>query len=118
MSNPGWPSTLPQNPFQDGPDQQPQSNSIRTGVDAGPPKARRRYTAVFTPVTFNLILSEAEITILNTFVITTLQDVLPFDWVDFQNTGNVATYRFLSRPTTKWYADNLWTVGFNLEKLP
>jgi hypothetical protein len=119
VANPVWPTTLPQGPYQqdDGPDIQPQSNAIRTPMDVGPAKQRRRFTAVPSPITFNLLLSETEIAILDTFVQVTLLDVMPFDWIDFQ-TGATATYRFMARPTKKHYGDVVWTVGFQLEKLP
>jgi hypothetical protein len=123
MSNPLWPPTLPQNPYQDGPSIQPAPNALRTTMDVGPPKQRRRYTAVFTPVSFNLLLSEADIATLDTFVITTLQDVLQFDWIDFKTGGlggtpSAATYRFVARPTYVWFAADVWQASIQLEKLP
>lgn len=117
MSNPIWPASLPQDPYQDGPSIEPASNALRTQMDAGPAKMRRRYTAVPETVKFNLILSESEWATLDTFVRITIQDVLPFDWKDF-TTGAAATYRFTKRPTRTWYGDDLWTVSFELEKLP
>jgi hypothetical protein len=90
---------------------------IRSAVDTGPAKQRRRFTAVPKPVTFTLQMSEAEIAILETFRITTLQEVNVFDWIDFK-TGAPATYRFMAPPTFTWDADVIWQVTFNLEQMP
>jgi hypothetical protein len=118
VANPTWPSTLPQAPYQNGPVMKPASNTIRSQTDSGAAKMRRRYTAVPVEVRFMLYLTDAEIAILETFVITTLKDVLPFDWVDLATNSGTATYRFLSRPSKEWYAGDIWRVTLEMEMLP
>ncbi len=117
MANPSWPATLPQDPFaEDGAAYKPGSNAVRTQMDAGAPKMRRRFTAVYETLQFTLVLSKADYATLMTFVVTTLLDVLPFDWIDFR-TGNAAVYRFTKRPDAAYFAGNgdYWTVSIDLE---
>ena len=119
MANPSWPGTLPQDPFaEDGAVYKPAANAVRTQMDAGAPKMRRRYTAVYEDLSFTLVLSKADLATLMTFITQTLQDVLPFDWIDFR-TGAAAVYRFKQRPHVTYYAGNgdYWTVAIDLELL-
>lgn len=90
---------------------------IRSNVDAGPAKQRRRYTAVPAKVSFQIVLNETEYAALETFRVVTLKEALPFDWVDFHS-GNAATYRFTGPPIEKFFADDMWTLQISLEKLP
>ncbi len=45
MSNPVWPPSLPQRPLAQGFSEQAPDTLIRTQMEAGPPKVRRRFTA-------------------------------------------------------------------------
>lgn len=119
LTNSGWPITLPQLPFEagSGPSYEPAPNVLRTDMEAGPAKVRRRFTAVPERVTFSLTLSEAELAILDSFVRITLRDALPFDWIDHRNGAN-ATYTFMVRPSSEWYGGDYWAVNFQLEKQP
>ncbi len=114
-----WPSTLP-SPLADSIEWKPHNNQIRTQMDAGLAKVRRRFTAVGADATFRVLLTRAQVETLETFVTTTLKDVLPFNWKDWRlPTPPVAAYRFRSRPS---YAPagrpDLWIATLDLEKLP
>lgn len=119
MANPSWPSTLP------GPTSQNLTITplvdpvITTSMEAGAPKRRRRFTAVPNAVTLMLVLTADQCTTLDTFVATTLQDVLPFDWKDFR-TGAAATYVFQKRPSYSLFAAgaNLWQAQIQLQQVP
>lgn len=52
-------------------------------------------------------------------MVTTLKDVLPFDWKDFRD-GSAATYVFQKRPGYNLSAAgaNLWKVPLELMKNP
>lgn len=120
MSDPLWPSTLPQNPYaRDGAKYTPQDNRNKSDTEMGPPKVRRKFTAVYDTFTFTLELTRDELATLTTFVITTLQDVRPFQWIDFR-TGDVCRYRFSKRPTALYLVGDgfLWEVDIELERLP
>ena len=120
MANPSWPASLPQDPFaEDGAAYKPGENIIRTQMENGPYKQRRRFTNVPETFTFTMVLSKPNYAVLMTFVTSTLADVLPFDWIDFR-TGAPAVYRFTKRPDATWFTGNgdYWTVTCELELLP
>ncbi len=80
MSN--WPVSLPQNQFI-GMTEQRQEARLFSKVDAGPPKVRRRFTAVSRYVTVMLILTGDEKITFDAFYETDLlEGILPFDWED------------------------------------
>lgn len=99
MPNATWPSTLP-NPQADNVSYADVDNALRTQMDAGVDKVRRRYTAVAVPCSVTLQLTEAQVDTLDNFEQTTLGGVLPFDWLDFRKPSLTvaATYRFKKRP--------------------
>jgi hypothetical protein len=45
MTNISWPELLPTGLLENGCTKQPKNNVVRTKMDAGPDKSRRRYTA-------------------------------------------------------------------------
>lgn len=118
MASP-WPATLPA-PQSDPASYKPQNNTIRTEMAAGVAKMRRRYTAVAEDTMFSLKLTQAQVTILDSFVRVTLKDVLPFEWQDFRvAAGPVRQYRFKSRPVfTKDVGVDYWQADLDLEMLP
>ncbi|WP_396616803.1 hypothetical protein ACHZ97_04295 [Lysobacter soli] len=100
---------------------QPWENSVRTQMDAGAAKVRRRFTAVGDDVALAVPLRLDQVDVLEAFVVGTLKDVLPFDWKDFRrpNTvGNAATYRFRKRPTYAPWGDDFVLATLDLERLP
>ncbi len=54
-----YPGTLP-NPTRDGYGLEPQSGTVRTDMEAGPARSRRRFTRVPTQATLHWIFTEAE----------------------------------------------------------
>lgn len=119
MANPTWPSTLPP-PIQDSGTQYAPlvDNQVRTSMETGAPKARRRFTHV--PETFNctLKLTGAQVATLRTFVETTLKDVGNFDWLDFRSMAT-ATYQFTKRPSFACIQSraDAWTATLELLKV-
>lgn len=112
MANATWPSGLPV-PIDESLSYEPLvDNIITTQMETGAPKRRRRFTNVPEAFTCTLVLTRAQVAILQAFVVTTLQDVLPFDWKDFRD-NSPATYVFQKRP-----GYNLTAVGANLWKVP
>jgi hypothetical protein len=94
-----WPSALPQRFLQDpGATEQPPDLMLETQMDAGPPKARRRYTAGYRMVSGSIVLTHAQRAILDDFYVTTLEGgALTFDWIH-PITSQPATFRFLPQP--------------------
>lgn len=118
-----WPTTLPQEAFV-GLTEQRQDARLRTQMDKGPPKMRRRFTAAVRRVTVPLVLSGAEKQAFDTFYITTLQEgSLPFDWRD-PVTDATISFRFAESPP-QWSVmaggvpnSRLWSGTLDLEILP
>lgn len=117
MPNPTWPATLQTAPGNDAQRVRP-ANVIRTAMDVGPPKMRRRATNSPIQWAFTMRVNAAERAALETFYRTTLAEVLPFDWQDFFVSGYpAATYRFTAAPSYQNVAGDLWNVEIKLEQL-
>lgn len=120
MPNPVWPTTLPVILYpapEDNYNRAPESGVLRTSMDAGPVKMRRRFTAIVTPTKISLSMTQAQVQALTTFYRTTLQCVQPFDWVDLLG-RNTATFRFVNAPSIVPVAADMWRVGLDLEMMP
>ncbi|MEJ7807149.1 MAG: hypothetical protein WKG03_14650 [Telluria sp.] len=116
-----FPVSLP-SPMIDGASYTAQENTIRTSMAAGTHKMRRRYTSVPEIVTFTIRCTSLEqVQTLETFVVGTLKDVLPFNWKNFRLPGYpVAVYRFVKRPSYSAVsgAFQVWDCQLELEMLP
>lgn len=113
-----WPASLPA-PLVDGVSYESQNNTVRTQMETGAAKMRRRFTKVPEDVTFSLIVSRPERLDLDQFVTDTLKDVLPFEWTEFRYPpahDNIAVYRFKSRPKYSPAGSGfLWRADIELE---
>ena len=74
---PSWPATLPQNFKADGYSETGDEVVVRTEMDAGPPKVRRRHTAKTTLLGGRMILTKTQVATLESFLILTVP-VEPF----------------------------------------
>ena len=113
-----WPVTLPQYLSTDGYSESPPELSVRTQMDAGPAKVRRRFTAGVRPVSGSVLLTEAQIEILDAFYVTTLEGgSLTFDWLH-PRTAASATFRFTAVPKYSTQGGDLWRADLALEIMP
>ena len=113
-----WPSTLPQIPLQRGFSESPPDTTIRTKMDAGPAKLRRRFTANVRPINSSFILTKAQIAILDTFyVTTTVGGSASFTWLD-PRTKVLKSFRFTAPFEYVLISGDLWTVSLKLEQMP
>ncbi|MCW5699969.1 MAG: hypothetical protein KIT00_09020 [Rhodospirillales bacterium] len=119
MTNPVWPYSLPQRPLAQGFNEQAPNSVIRTQMEAGPPKVRRRFTAGKRTIDMQLRLNADQVETLDAFHDSSLQGgALSFDWVH-PRTGAAATYRFVESPSYAPIArGRLWTATLKLEILP
>jgi len=111
-----WPETLPKTLLMEGLSARRSSGVLRTAMDAGPKKARRRYTASTKIFTGRMALSAEQRGILERFYRTELADgVLRFGFTDPQ-TLETAEFRF-----TEDYAENsvdgMFEIQMSLERL-
>lgn len=82
MTNPVWPVGLPEYVLQQGYGEELQDQNIRTPMEGGAVKTRRRFTARFDLIDVRLIMSSAQVETFETFYYTTLLGgSIVFDWV-------------------------------------
>ena len=119
MTNAVWPTSLPQRPLAQGYSERAAATVIRTAMEAGPPKVRRRYTAGIRRFELQLRLTPSEADTLDAFYDDTMMGgSLPFDW-QHPRTGAAVAYRFVEPPAyTPAAGGQLWTASLRLEVLP
>ena len=117
-----WPAALPDRQFL-GLQYIPQPTTIRTEMDVGPAKVRRRATAapIQVPVPFRYTGAQFK-ALIDFYAVTLLGGTQTFDWRDPAN-GNIVTFRFLDRPrgtlqTPGDTDDRQWAGDLLLEILP
>lgn len=123
MSNPSWPAALPQTPLIEGFSEQLGDGTIQTNTDTGPPKFRRRFTAVPKMFALKLRLTSAQVDTLEAFWQNTLAcGSLKFDWVNPRD-QSAATFSFMkngssSAPTIAANDAGVYTASFSLIQWP
>ena len=91
---------------------------VRTKMDAGPAKLRRRFTAGVRTLELPLVLSDAQVQALDTFFVTdTAGGSLRFDYAH-PRTGAVIKCRFVAPPKYDLIAPSRWRATLQLEVLP
>jgi len=111
-----WPELLPSGALEEGFSKRPQSNVIRTAMDAGPKKARRRYTARTVKYAVKQVFDAGELAVFEQFYHTALADgVLRFNFADPVSL-ETAEFRFTEDYTVNT-VDGLFEVTMPLERL-
>jgi len=114
-----WPVELPQQ-MELGESETPPDVMLRTKMDIGPDKIRRRFTAGVRMVRGFVEMSATNIASFDGFFVSTLKHgSIPFDWV-LPRSGAAVTYRFVEVPQYESVADrkNWYRVKLSLEILP
>lgn len=112
-----WPTTLPAhliNSFQE----TPPDNVLRTSMDKGPAKLRRRTTTNTRPIRFSMILTPTQLTALDTFYATTTRSGA--DEFDYKHPRTNATVsaRFANPPSYSDVNGRVYRAEISLEILP
>jgi len=111
-----WPDYLPVTMLMEGLTVTRQSNIIRTQMDAGPGKTRRRYTASVKRFAGKIILNESQRRHFDEFYRIILADgVLRFNFTDPQ-TLETGEFRFAQEPV-EISVDGLFEISMSLERL-
>lgn len=114
---PAWPGSLPAAPLLGHRETAPEM-VVRTEMDAGPAKLRRRFTAGVRTLEIPLVLSDAQVQALDDFYVTTLAGgTLRFDH-KHPRTAAVVKYRFIARPQYDLITPSKWRTTLRLEILP
>lgn len=94
MPNASWPNTLPAYVQEGGYQERFQDQTIESQMDTGPAKVRRRFTKPIRFLSFQMLMTQAQVTDFETFWATTVKGgSLPFDWVH-PRTRAATTFRF------------------------
>lgn len=92
---PTYPASLPQQPLVDGYEEGFPNTLVRTQMDKGPDKVRRRFTAGTRTFTIQLLLDETQVQTLDDFIDIDLEGgALRFDWTH-PRTGASVQFRFI-----------------------
>ncbi len=113
-----WPITLPTNPLSDGYSETLDDNTIRTKMETGPDKIRRRSTASSRKIGVAYLLSKTQTATLDDFYLNTLESgSLGFNYTH-PRTGVLETARFISVPEYRSQNGEYFRVALQLEILP
>lgn len=113
-----WPATLPNNLLVDGYSQASANVMLRTSMDVGPAKVRRRFTAGVQPIAGQQEMTLTELGTFRGFYHNTLHGgSLRFVWRDPVTHANVEM-RFTEPPTWTALGGLHYMVSMSLEILP
>jgi hypothetical protein len=119
MSVPAWHVDLPQTLLVDGYGQSLADTTIKSPMDAGPAKVRRRFTAGVEPVSGTMIMDATELAALDTFYNTTLLGgSLRFSWTKPPAHTVSCEMRFTEPPTWTAVEPGTYEVSMSFEVLP
>jgi len=107
-----WPSSLKIN--KENFRETPQNNVLRSDMDVGPAKIRKRSSLNVRSVSFSLFLTDAELETLDAFYLA--NDALSFDFVHPRTDATVSA-RFVQPPEYS-LNETMWSVSVALEVLP
>ncbi len=118
MANIVWPSSLPQRPTVGGYQERFADTVLRTAMETGAAKTRRRFTAAPRQIEMTFRVNAAQAAILKTFFEeTTAGGALPFDWMHPRE-GTSAEFRFVEAPRVSAVTGTLFSIAIKLEQMP
>lgn len=113
-----WPDSLPYRPLVADYAEKRQDGAIRSDMDSGPAKVRRRFTVVVETFAIGLSLSSDQYdTLLDFFSLTLEEGTLAFDWIH-PRTEEPKSCRFVGPPTLKAQTPARFKISFQMEILP
>lgn len=115
-----WPATVPDYLMKDALSETLPNNTIRSNMEVGPAKVRRRGTSAVRPISGKIRLAASQAADLDTFYSATTQcGSIQFDW-KHPRTREVVNMRFVSPPVIVPYGTegNRWAASLQLEVLP
>jgi len=114
-----WPASLPQKLMRAGFSEAPANTLLRTEMDAGPGKVRRRNTAGIRPVQGKITVTKAQLTTFKTFYNDTIQGgALRFNWDEPLDDTASVEMRFTKEPSWSELGPDVFQISLELEILP
>ena len=112
-----WPSSLPDEILTDGFSQQAKPNNIRTKMEAGLDKVRRRYTSNIVDSTVSMVMTFVQYEALEVYYNTTLQGgTLSFNFTDPADDTEYE-YQFLDTPSYSSFNSYNYLVQMQWERI-
>mgnify|MGYP001170021751 CR=1 FL=1 len=113
-----WPSTLPQELIAETLSIEMPDNLLRSDMDIGPAKVRRRTTSNVTKVSGDIIVTRDQYNTLSSFFSNNASyGATEFDWIN-PITGSSCSMRFSAPPRVKPEKGSLLRVSLSLEIMP
>ena len=113
-----WPATVPTDVLQGSYSESPPDNLLRSSMDTGPDKVRRRSTAGPRPISWTILMTTTELGYFETFYVTTLVGgSLTFNFT-MPRTGSSGELRFTSPPQYLPVGGVYWEVRMQVEEMP
>lgn len=113
-----WPGTLPADFLETGFSESPPDLLIRTKMDQGPAKVRRKASAGPRPIAGSVAMKSEQVEIFDAFYVTTLMSgSIRVDWTH-PRTGVTVEFRFTAVPTYQPMGGDMWRVQVELEVMP
>lgn len=113
-----WPDTLPPSPLIDGFEEEEPDVVLRTNMDAGPAKTRRRYTSGVSNLSWPTLLTTAQrATLINFYRVSCDYGAIPYN-VTHPITGDIVSVRFVKPPKFQAASHSLFRATLNLEIMP
>jgi hypothetical protein len=116
---PTWPATLPQEPSETSFKETPPDLIVRSEMDAGPDKVRKRYTAGVRLFEVEYLFLPDQMTAWESFYENEISDgVLPFTYPHPRKWGTTISVRLRDVPQYKHEGAGVFRLTLNLEQLP
>lgn len=107
-----WPVTLPQEMILQGLSETAPDRSVRTKMEFGPERIRRRTTTAVREIKGMMVVTEAQRQVLDDFYLT--NEALPFEWY-LPFSGATATFTFSKPPVYTNKSGNLQSVALEFK---
>ncbi len=113
-----WPPMLPAAPLVEGFQETAPTITLRSAIDAGPPKVRRRFTAGISQISCRYTVTRDLMNILDNFYFNGVAGgAIPFEW-EHPRRREIVMVRFREAPQYTAYSGDIWTAVVALEVLP
>lgn len=109
-----WPDTLPSRFERNGFSHELADNALKTKMDYGPSKRRRRTTTSVEPMTGTMIMTDDQWGDLVEFFKDTVKETLPFNFTMPDGVTEVEVC-FNASPVRSYFAPGVWRVAIDLE---
>lgn len=113
-----WPASLPPKLDREEFEETFPETTLRTQMDIGPAKARRRFTAQVSPIRGSIVLTQDQAAALRAFYVDTVAGgASRFNWTH-PRTGAPCEMRFTAAPKLVNLGGAVWKASLQLEVMP